>query len=152
MGFFHAQVTPLPAGLDLGGKTAIITGESSGLGLETARQLLMLKISKVILAVRNVGKGERCRRALLADPAEKSHNSKSVIKVMQVDMGDYKSVTAFANAVKDEVPVVDFLVLNAGIGTIRLELSPSGHESMMQVNYLSNVVLLLIELYTIRQK
>lgn len=58
MGFFQAPVTPLPAGLDLKGKTAVITGVSSGMGLETARQLLSLNISSVVVAVRNVSKEE----------------------------------------------------------------------------------------------
>lgn len=60
---------------------------------------------------------------------------------MRVDMGDYQSVKAFANVMKAEVPIVDFLVLNAGIGTIKLERSLSGHENMTQVNCLSNVLL-----------
>ena len=79
MGVFQAKVTPLPTGIDLTGKTAIITGASSGLGLEAARQLLVLNISTVVLAVRNVSKGEKCKKELLADGTIRSTNPKGVI-------------------------------------------------------------------------
>ncbi|MCJ1423701.1 hypothetical protein MMC29_001585 [Sticta canariensis] len=143
--FFQPAVMPLPTNIDLKGKTAIITGASAGMGLETARQLLTLNAFTVVLAVRNVHKGETCRKKLLADSAVKAHNLKGVVKVMQLDMDDYESIKTFAKAVKAELPVVDLLVLNAGIGILKLERSPGGHERNVQVNYLSNV-LLTIEL------
>lgn len=141
--FIQPPVTPLPTGINLKGKTAIITGASAGLGLETARQLLTLNASTVVLAVRNVHKGETCRQRLLTDHAVKAHNPNCVVEVMQLDMDDYESVKAFAKAVKAKLPVVDLLVLNAGIGILKLERSPSGHERNMQVNYLSNALLTL---------
>lgn len=144
-GFIQPTVTPLPANINLEGKTAIITGASAGLGLETALQLLTLNVSTLVLAVRNVQKGEICRQQLLANHSVKAHNPKGVVKVMQVDMDDYESVKTFAKAVKVELPVVDLLVLNAAVVQIKLERSPSGHERATQVNYLSNV-LLTIEL------
>lgn len=144
-GFIQASVTPLPTNINLKGKTIIITGASAGMGLETALQLLTLNASLVVLAVRNVQKGETCRKQLLANHAVKAHNPKGAVKVMKLDMDDYESVKTFAKAVKAELPIVDVLVLNAGIGILKLERSPSGHERTMQVNYLSNV-LLTIEL------
>lgn len=62
---------------------------------------------------------------------------------MKLDMEDYRSIQSFAKAVKKELPVVDYLLLNAGIGILKYEISPSGHERVMQVNYLSNVLLIL---------
>jgi NAD(P)-dependent dehydrogenase (short-subunit alcohol dehydrogenase family) len=81
MDLFQASVTPLSTPPDLRGKTVIITGASSGLSLETARQMLALNIESVILAVRNVSKGEKCRRGLLADIVA-DRTSKGVVKVM----------------------------------------------------------------------
>ncbi|KAL8826051.1 MAG: hypothetical protein Q9191_004037 [Dirinaria sp. TL-2023a] len=137
------KVTPLPTGINLKGKTVVITGASAGMGLEAARQLLTLNASTVVLAVRNTAKGEDCKASLLADPTIKKHNTSPTITVMKLDMDDYHSVVSFAAAVKQELPVVDYLLLNAGIGILKLERSPSGHERTMQVNYLSNVLLLL---------
>lgn len=144
MGIFtQPKVTPLPTGINLYGKTITVTGASAGMGLETARQLLVLNVSTLILGVRNTTKGENCKASLLADPAVKKHNSKPTVKVMKVDMDDYSSIQYFAKAIKAEVPIVDHLLLNAGIGILKLERSAIGHERTMQVNYLSNVLLLL---------
>jgi NAD(P)-dependent dehydrogenase (short-subunit alcohol dehydrogenase family) len=137
------KVYPLPTGIDLKGKTVIITGSSAGMGLESARQLLALNASTVILAVRNTSKGETCRKELLADSAVKAHNPSAVVKVMKVDMDSYDSIQKFAKAVKAEVPILNLLVLNAGIGLLKLERSAAGHERTLQVNYLSNVLLTL---------
>lgn len=138
MGVFQTKVSPLPTDIDLTGKTVIITGASAGLGLESARQVLALKASTVILAVRNITKGEECRASLLANA-----DSNSIVKVLKLDMDDYSSVQSFAAVVKAQIPIVDFLLLNAGIGILNRENSASGHERTTQVNYLSNVLLIL---------
>jgi hypothetical protein len=52
-------VTPNPPGVDLTGQTIIITGSNQGIGLESARQLLVYKVSMVILAVRNTSKAKQ---------------------------------------------------------------------------------------------
>ncbi|KAJ5106716.1 hypothetical protein N7456_003391 [Penicillium angulare] len=140
--FFQAKVTPLPSGIDLNGKTAVITGASAGLGLETARQSLCLKCSTLVLAVRNTSKGELCAKELRQDPVIKSSNPKATIKVLKLDVDDNGSVQAFAHELKRQVPTVDYLILNAGLGRISHELSASGHERSLQVNYLSNALLL----------
>lgn len=137
------KVTPLPTGINLQGKTVLITGASAGMGLESARQLLILNASTVVLAVRNTVKGEDCKASLLADAAVKKHNRNPTVTVMKLDMDDYQSVVSFAAAVKQDLPIVDHLLLNAGIGILQMERSPSGHERTMQVKYLSNVLLLL---------
>lgn len=142
MPFIQPPVTPTPTGINLQGKVAIITGANTGMGYETARQLLALNLSTVILAVRNISKGEAAKKTLLADSAVKTHNPNAVINVMQLDMDDYASVTTFASKVKAEVPALHLLLLNAGIGLLKLERSPSGHDRTTQVNYLSNVLLI----------
>lgn len=142
MPFFQPRLHPLPTGIDLKGRVAVITGASSGMGLEAARQLLVLNISTVVLAVRNPSKAEGCRLQLLADPAVKKTNPNAEVKIMKVDMGDYTSVSTFADSLVTNVPVIDYLLLNAGIGVIEFVKSPTGHESTAQVNYLSNVLLL----------
>jgi NAD(P)-dependent dehydrogenase (short-subunit alcohol dehydrogenase family) len=140
----QAVVKPNPPGVaDLTGKTIIITGGNQGLGFETTRQLLILKASTIILAVRTPSKGEGARDLLLADPAVKKGNPHASILIMKVDMSEYKSVIAFAETVKRDVPKLDVLLLNAGCGQLNFELAPTGHEKVTQVNYLSNALLSL---------
>jgi NAD(P)-dependent dehydrogenase (short-subunit alcohol dehydrogenase family) len=135
MPLFKPPVTPLPANTNLNGQTAIVTGATSGIGLELVRQLVALHASTVILAVRNLTKGEAVRRSLLA-----SHPD-AVVKVMLLDMEDYTSVQSFSRAFLAEHSALHILILNAGIGAYKREVTPSGHEKSIQVNYLSNVLL-----------
>ncbi|KAJ5910495.1 hypothetical protein N7504_005138 [Penicillium tannophilum] len=140
--FFQPKVDPLPTGIDLTGKTVVITGASSGMGLEVSRQLLRLRASTVILAVRNVAKGESCATSLCHDPQIKDHNPEATVKVIELDMDRYDSVQQFAKRLRDEIPIVHILILNAGIGLLKLERTPSGHDRTTQVNYQSNVLLI----------
>jgi NAD(P)-dependent dehydrogenase (short-subunit alcohol dehydrogenase family) len=136
MNFPQPKVTSLPPDIDLHGKSALITGATAGIGLEAARQLLKLHVSHLVLAVRNVSKGEACK--LEIQPL----NIHTKITVLELDMNSYRSVQSFAEVLQVEVPTVDIMFLNAGIGSLKLERSPSGHEHVTQVNYLSNVLLI----------
>ena len=81
------------------GRTAIVTGANSGLGAVTARELARVG-AKVILAVRNAGKGEAAAGEMTGD-----------VEVRQLDLQDLASVRQFA----DGVDSVDVLINNAGI-------------------------------------
>ncbi|RMZ77834.1 hypothetical protein DV737_g4175, partial [Chaetothyriales sp. CBS 132003] len=137
------KVFPLPTDTTFKAKTAVVTGASAGMGLEAARQLLVYQAACVVLAVRNVAKGEACKAKMLADPAVKKYNPKGQVKVMKLDVDDYTGVQAFVKALVAEVPDVDLLLLNAGIGSLQFELAKGGHERVMQVNYFSNALLTL---------
>ncbi|EKV11534.1 Short-chain dehydrogenase/reductase SDR [Penicillium digitatum] len=138
----QSKIDPLPTGIDLTDKTVVVTGASAGMGLETTKQLLRLRASTVILAVRNVAKGEACATVLRQDRRIQAHNSNPTIKVMALDVDDYESVQRFTKQLREEIPVVHVLILNAGIGLLKLERSPSGHDRTTQVNYYSNVLLI----------
>ncbi|KAL4989432.1 hypothetical protein BDW68DRAFT_70030 [Aspergillus falconensis] len=142
MGLFQPKITPLPHGINLTGKTAVITGATAGIGLETARQLLRLNISTLVLAVRNTKKAESCVADLLQDTVVQSHPTSPDIHVIECDMEHYDSVKAFSAKLKKSIAGVDILILNAGISSFVHERSSHGHEKALQVNYLSNVLLL----------
>lgn len=149
------KVTPLPSNLDLAGKTAVVTGASAGMGLETARQLLARNCGTLILAVRNTTKGEACAQELLNNPTIKAKARCPVVRVLSLDVDRYDSVQSFAKCLQKEVPVVNILVLNAGIARLSMERAPTGHERCLQVNYLSNALLifeLLPYLYSSAEK
>ncbi|KAF4996067.1 hypothetical protein FGRMN_4729 [Fusarium graminum] len=138
MSLRQPPVEPLPAGIDLTNKTAVVTGATSGIGLELSRQLLALNLSTLILAVRNTDKGEQVRQGLLAE------NPNAVVEVMKLDTEDYNSAKAFAETFKKAYGKLHLLMLNAGISDLQFSLTPSGHEKNFQVNYLSNVLLTLL--------
>lgn len=125
-------IPPTPAGTNLAGKTAIVTGGNNGVGLEVARQFLLLRASRVILAVRSPSRGREAAAALKADPAVKEANPDAAIEAFELDLDDYESGQRFCSKVKSEVKELDILVNNAGVVLVRYEKSTSGHERVFQ--------------------
>lgn len=127
---------------DLDGKTAIVTGGNSGIGLECARQLLDLGLGRLILAVRDETKGETACQDLL-----KAKNLKSTqkIEVWKLDYASYDSIMAFTRRAETLDPPLDIAILNAGINRNKFSLNPTtGHEEDLQTNYLSTVLLVFL--------
>ncbi|MFC6664709.1 SDR family NAD(P)-dependent oxidoreductase [Deinococcus radiopugnans] len=81
----RATALEVVQGLDLNGKTAVITGASSGIGVETARALLSAGAS-VILAVRDTGKGEK----IAAELRESTGNQNA--QVIELDLASLAQV------------------------------------------------------------
>src|ERR1700722_18060069 len=101
---FGAQSTAMEvvAGVDLTAKRAIVTGASSGLGVETARALAAAG-AEVTLAVRSAAAGQR----VSADISESIGNDK--ILVGTLDLADQASVAAFVAGWRGRL---DILVAN----------------------------------------
>jgi NAD(P)-dependent dehydrogenase (short-subunit alcohol dehydrogenase family) len=142
MGFIQAPISPNPP-MDLSGKTVIVTGGNAGLGAECVRQFVAAKASRVVLACRTPSKGEVIRKSVLEDPEIQKISPTVEIPVMKLDLETYASVMEFSKGIKKGQPKLHILLLNAGIGRTSYEQSPTGHEEVLQVNYLSNVLLAL---------
>ena len=130
------------------GKTAIVTGSNSGLGLDAARQLLDLGVGRLILAVRTVSKGEKAREELLIgrDAATCS------IEVWDLDMLSYDSIVNFANRA-ETLDRLDIAILSAGhYRELEHFTSSTGYEDCIQVNYLSTMLLTVLLLPSLKSK
>jgi len=149
--FFYNQLTvkPVPVqGVSLAGKTALVTGSNTGVGLETSRQLLDLGLSKLILAVRSEERGQTAKKKLSAG----RNLSDDSIEVWKLDQSDYDSVIAFAERTKS-LPRLDIVVLNIGIANATRVFNPkTGHDEMIQVNYLSTALLTILLLPVVKEK
>ncbi|KAB5528035.1 hypothetical protein GE09DRAFT_1253710 [Coniochaeta sp. 2T2.1] len=102
-------------------------------------QLLDLGLSRLILAVRSVNKGENAAAVL------RSKYHRATVDVWQLDMCSYDSIQTFARRVDSHLPRIDVVILNAGV--IKLEfhsVQSTGHEETAQVNYLSTAFLALL--------
>jgi NAD(P)-dependent dehydrogenase (short-subunit alcohol dehydrogenase family) len=120
------------AGVDLSGKTAIVTGASSGIGVETARALAGAGAA-VTLAVRDTAAGDRVAAEFRAGAGNTS------VSVGALDLSDLTSVAAFVRAWTGPL---DILVDNAGVMAIQeLTMSPSGHEMQFATNHLGHFAL-----------
>lgn len=134
--------------VDLHGKTAIITGSNTGLGLETAHQLLALGLSRLIIAVRTTEKGEKARNELLKDISPGSCD----IQVWHLDLASYESVIQFA-ARAEGLDSLHIAILNAALFKVTEDFDPAtGFEESIQVNYLSNVLLTALLLPILKHK
>lgn len=144
--FFTTPVYP-PKGTSLTSQTAIVTGGNTGLGLESARQLLALHLSHLIIAVRTPSKGETAAAEL------RKQDPKASIEVWTLDMASYDSVQAFTRRVDAELPRLDIVILNAGIASNNFRtVAATGHEEIIQVNYLSTVLLATLLLPILKAK
>lgn len=131
---------------DLSGKTAIVTGSNTGIGLEIARQLLHLRC-KVILAVRDEAKGERARQELVSG----CHVPPELVEVWQLDMLSYESIMGLARRT-ESLKRLDIAILNAGVQKGIESFTSNGYEEGFQVNYLSTMLLAMLLLPIIKRK
>ncbi len=116
------------------GKTAIITGANSGLGLETAKTFARLG-ARIILAVRNLDKGQAAKQEILDESPE------ATIDVMQLDLSDLESVRAFAETFTSRFDSLDLLVNNAGVMTPPYAKTKDGFELQFGSNHLGHFAL-----------
>lgn len=123
------------------GRRIIVTGATSGLGLELSRALAGLS-ADVVLAVRNVRKGE--------DAAERIRRTgvPGTVTVAELDLSDLTSVRRFA----DSSSGCEVLINNAGVMGVPFSRSADGHELQFATNHLGHFALTnrLLEVITDR--
>ncbi|KAJ7033711.1 hypothetical protein C8F04DRAFT_957266 [Mycena alexandri] len=142
MPILQPPVPELPAALSFAGKTAIVTGANSGLGWASVVHLAKRHISTLVLAVRTRKTGEATKAALLADPAVRALPTPPTILIYELDLARPSSVAAFASKILADLPTLDILLLNAGMGNLNWVTTPETKtEQMFQVNFLSNAML-----------
>jgi NAD(P)-dependent dehydrogenase (short-subunit alcohol dehydrogenase family) len=130
------------AGIDLSGKRAIVTGASSGIGVETARALANAG-AEVTLAVRDTAAGARAAAGIAAGKGDRvsATDADGEVRVARIDLADRPSIAAFL-AGWDEP--LDILVNNAGIMALpELELTAEGWEMQFATNHLGHFALAL---------
>jgi retinol dehydrogenase 12 len=116
----------------LAGKTALVTGATSGIGLETARALARLGARVVIVA------RDGTRAQTLVDELARAGQ---VAEPQVIDMASFAAVRRGAARVATRHPTLDVLVNNAAIVTRARTLSPDGHELTWATNFLGAFLL-----------
>lgn len=119
---------------DLTGKTYIVTGANSGIGLVTARQLAK-QGATVIMGVRRVSEGQRVAAEIRRDMGT------ATLVVYQLELDDLKSVRAFAAVVNRNHPTLQGLVNNAGVMKTPFGRTKDGFETQFGVNHLGHFLL-----------
>jgi NAD(P)-dependent dehydrogenase (short-subunit alcohol dehydrogenase family) len=131
---FASTTSEVLDGVDLSGKTALVTGANAGIGFETARALSAAGAA-VLVAARDEGKAKDAARRITDLTGNRS------VDVLAVDLADLESATKAASSVSRPL---DILVNNAGVMAIpELTRTPQGHEMQFGVNYLGHFALTL---------
>jgi NAD(P)-dependent dehydrogenase (short-subunit alcohol dehydrogenase family) len=121
-------------GVDLTGKTLMVTGASSGLGIEASRVFAKAGAT-VIMAVRDLQKVEPVIAAIRAEaPAAK-------LVSVQLDLADLRSVRDCAEKILAQFPAIDVLVNNAGIMTVPQGYTAQGCELQFGTNHIGHFLL-----------
>src|SRR5688500_18976241 len=123
-----ATAEDVTAGLNLSGKTAVITGCNSGIGLETMR-VLALRGAHVIGTARTLEKDQQ------ACAQVKGRTTPVVL-----ELSDFASVVACADAIRKLNVSIDMLILNAGIMMPEWRMV-NGIEQHFLVNHLGHFLL-----------
>ena len=118
---------------DQHGRTALITGANSGLGLETARALAQ-RGARVVLACRSLERAEQARAELQADCSGE-------LIALQLDLAELESVRRSSDQLADQFGSCDVLINNAGVMAPPRRLSAQGHELQFAVNHLGHFAL-----------
>ncbi len=125
---------------DQSGRLAVVTGSNTGLGLATAEALAGAG-AEVVLAVRNLDKGDVARSQIL-----ESHPD-ATVHLQSLDLGSLDSVRAAADDLLATHDRLDLLINNAGLMYTAWQTTSDGFEMQMGVNHLGHFALtnLLLE-------
>jgi hypothetical protein len=108
---------------DLTGRTYLITGSNTGLGLALAIHLARLNPAQIILAVRDLKKGKTAKESIIAQTGYTGS-----LEVWELDMASFASVRRFAERANATLKRLDGAVLNAGVNSPKWEATADGWE------------------------
>jgi NAD(P)-dependent dehydrogenase (short-subunit alcohol dehydrogenase family) len=128
---------------DQTGRTFVITGANSGLGLEATRSLTR-KGATVLMACRNHEKARDAAALVRADHPDAD------LEILPLDLGDLASVRAFVDALRDRP--IDVLLNNAGVMAIPRTLTKDGFELQLGTNHLGHFALTALLWPTLRDR
>lgn len=119
---------------DQTGRTAVVTGANSGLGLSTARELAHAG-AHVVLACRNLEKGEAAKTEI------QSAVPGAAPELAELDLASLDSVRAFADGFKASHDRLDLLINNAGLMAPPRGVTADGFEKQFGTNVLGHFAL-----------
>ncbi|WP_235736414.1 SDR family NAD(P)-dependent oxidoreductase [Nocardioides alcanivorans] len=126
-------LTEVLAGADLTGRVAVVTGATTGMGLETARALAAAGAETVLVG--------RDPERLAAAFEDVSALASAPVHTVELDLADLTSVAHGAAALSGLVERIDVLVNNAGVMFTPLRRTVQGHELQFGTNHLGHFAL-----------
>ena len=118
---------------ELLGKVAIVTGANSGMGMATA-QAFLNEGATVIMLCRSEKRGTEAYNILTKDGNNRTH-------LILCDLGDYDSIRAFVQQVRERFKHIDILVNNAGFISLDRQETKEGIERQFGINHVGHFLL-----------
>ena len=129
---------------DQHGRTFVVTGATSGLGLETARRLAEHG-ARVVMTARDPARGEAALAGI------RRENPDAAVELRLLDLADLASVRAFAAGLTEEASPVDVLINNAGVMMTPPRKTAQGYELQFGTNHLGHFALTGLLLDSVRR-
>ncbi len=126
----------------MAGRTVLVTGATSGIGLEAARELARMG-ARVVLGVRDAARG--------AAVALEIARAGGAAEVLPIDLASFGSVREAVRRFEASHGALDVLVNNAGTAVRRREVTADGHERTWQTNFLGAYLLTRLLLPALRR-
>jgi NAD(P)-dependent dehydrogenase (short-subunit alcohol dehydrogenase family) len=123
------------AGIDLSGRRVLVTGVSAGLGVETARALVVHG-AHVVGAARDLAKAERA-----TDEIRAQATNGGGLELVELDLASLESVRACADALVADGRPFDAVIANAGVMRTPFGHTADGFETQFGTNHLGHFVL-----------
>ncbi len=115
------------------GKTAIVTGANSGMGMATAKAFLD-EGATVVMLCRSEKRGKEAYEELTKDGNSRTY-------LILCDLGDYGSIRNFVKRVKETFTRIDILVNNAGFISLDRQETKEGLERQFGINHVGHFLL-----------
>ncbi|MHA6483494.1 SDR family oxidoreductase [Paenibacillus sp. strain BS8-2] len=125
-------------------KIAMVTGANSGMGLATSIGLARAGMH-VIMVCRNQARGMQALSSVQQNAGSGS------AELMICDLGSLADIRRFAAAFNARGDALDVLVNNAGVVSLKRELTKDGFESMIGINHLGHYLLTMLLLDKVKQ-
>lgn len=132
---FESTTDDVLAGVDLGGRTMLVTGASTGLGEETTRALAAHGAT-VVMAVRDPVRGKAAAERIRA-----TAGAPVSLEIRQLDLASLDSVRRFSGEFLAARSTLDVLINNAGLMACPFGLTQDGHELQWGTNHLGHFLL-----------
>ena len=130
---FETTADEVLDGIDLTGKTIMITGGSSGLGAESARALAD-KGARVIITARDAEKAQK-----VVDGIRQSTGA--TVDVEELELGNLAAIRAFADRILARGETIDILINNAGVMACPRAKTDDGFEFQFGCNHLGHFLM-----------
>ncbi|AJS59736.1 SDR family oxidoreductase [Paenibacillus sp. IHBB 10380] len=115
-------------------KIVLVTGANSGMGLSTSVELAR-RGAHVIMVCRNAERGRKAMEETIRQSGSKR------IELMLCDLGDLGSIRRLAVEFEAKYPILDVLINNAGVVSLKRQLTVDGFEMQLGVNHLGHFLL-----------